>query len=115
MDYIKYIIISTIDFIKLIIELAKPIVTQISIIIFPIIVTIFTYIINIDYYGIVTSKGFIVFTIFLLILFLIYAYLLMYKQKLLKNIIDFLTLKKSVPKKHKFKFNSNFDISVETK
>ena len=115
MDYIKYIIISTIEFIKSVIEIAKPIVTQISIIIFPIIVTIFTYIINIDYYGIVTSKGFIVFTIFLLILFLIYAYLLMYKPILLKNIIDFFTLKKPVSKKNKFKFNSNFDISVETK
>jgi len=39
----------------------------------------------------------------------------MYQQKVLKNIIDFFTLKKAVPKKKKFKFNSNFDISVETK
>jgi len=118
MDYIGFIkgIISQItDLIKSIIEIAKPIVTQISIIIVPIIIGIFTYLINIDYYGIVTSKKFIVFIIFLFILFLIYAYLTMYQQKVLKNIIDFFTLKKAVPKKKKFKFNSNFDISVETK
>jgi hypothetical protein len=39
----------------------------------------------------------------------------MYQPKVLKNIIDFFTLKKPVSKKNKFKFNSNFDISVETK
>ena len=115
MDYIKSIVLSTIEFIKSIIEIAKPIVKQISIIVVPIIIGIFTYLINVDYYSIVTSKVFIGFIIFLLILFLIYAYLSMYKQKLLQNIIDFFTLKKSVPKKNKFKFNSNFDISIETK
>jgi len=118
MDYIGFIkgIISQVaELLKSIIEIAKPIVSQILSVVVPIFITIFTYLINVDYYGIVTSKGFIGFILFLLIFFIIYAYLLMYKQKLLKNIIDFLTLKKPVPKKNKFKFNSNFDISVETK
>jgi hypothetical protein len=116
MDYIKYIIFSTIDFIKSIIEIAKPVVNQLSILVLPIIMGIFTFLININYYGIVTSKPFIGFIIFLFILFLIYAYLSMYNQRLLKNIIDFLSLTKPKSKrKQKFKFNSNFDISVETK
>lgn len=115
MDYIRNIIFNIIDFIKVVIEIAKPIVTQILVVIIPIIITVFTYIININYYGIVTSKIFIVFMLFLLMLYIIYAYLSMYKPLLLKNIIDFFTFRQTVSKKNRFKFNSNFDISIETK
>jgi hypothetical protein len=45
---------------------------------------------------------------------IIYAYLLMYQPKILKKIINFITLKPLAPKKRKFKFNSSIDISIET-
>lgn len=96
MDYIGFIkgIISQVaELLKSIIEIAKPIVSQILSVIVPIFITIFTYIINVDYYGIVTSRTFFVFILFLLILFLVNAYLSMYQPKLLKNIIDFFTFK----------------------
>jgi hypothetical protein len=118
MDFITFvrgIIVEIIEFIKTVIEIAKPIVIQIFAVIIPIIITVFTYIININYYGIVTSKIFIGFMIFLLILYLIYAYLSMYQPLLLKKIIDFFTFRQTVPEKNRFKFNSNFDISIETK
>jgi hypothetical protein len=118
MDYlgfIKGIISQIVEVLKSIIEIAKPIVTQVVAILVPIIIGIFTYLSGVNYYGIITSKPFINFILFLVFLFFTYAYLSMYQPKIFKKIIDFLTLKPPAPKKNKFKFNSSVDISIETK
>jgi hypothetical protein len=118
MDYLGFIkgIISQIaELLKSIIEIAKPIISEIFNIILPVFISIITFIIGIDYYGIITSKAFTVLILLILSFFFIYAYLSMYQPKIFKKIIDFLTLKPPVPKKNKFKFNSSLDISIETK
>ena len=112
--FIKGIIFQVVEFIQLTIKISKPIFNQVMIIIIPVIITIFTFLSGIDYYKIITSKIFIRIILFLVFLFFTYAYLLMYQPKILKKIIDFLTLKPPAPKKRKFKFNSSIDISIET-
>jgi len=99
---------------KLITEKLTPIFSSVYKIIAPIIIIIFTYLISIDYYKIFTSKPFIILITTILALFLIYAYLAVYKPKILKRIIDFIKLKPYV-KKDKFVFQSSMDISIESK
>lgn len=97
-------------------EIIVPIIKSLLRKIIPVLVAIVMFIINIDYYKIVTHKVFIYLVIIIILYFLLYAYLKTYQPKILKKIIDFLTLTPPPEKKKdRFKFLSNIDLSVESK
>jgi hypothetical protein len=113
MSLLKDFLDQTGIYIKTIIEFGTPYAKALVETIVPMIVSLFLFIVNIDYYKIVTHKAFITFIIFLVLLYLIYAFLSMYNPALLEKIIDFFRLKKK--KTNQFKFLSSIDLSVESK
>ena len=112
MSLLKDFLDQTGIYIKAIIEFGTPYAQAFVNTVIPWIVSVFLYIVNVDYYSIITHRAFITFILFLLLLYAIYAFLSMYYPARLEKIINFLTLRK---KKRHFKFLSSIDLSVESK
>ena len=101
-------------YVKIFVETITPFVKNVWNAIVPIIITVFTYLVSIDYYGIITSKPFILFMSTIIISFLVYAYLSMYHPAILKKIKDFLTLVPVRKRRDIFVFKSSMALSVES-
>lgn len=102
------------SYVKIFVETVTPFIKNVWNALVPIFIAVFTFLASIDYYGIITSKPFIFFMSTLILSFLVYAYLSMYKPDLLRKIKDFLTLVPVRKRRDVFVFKSSMDLSVES-
>lgn len=108
---LKSLLVQITSFVKLTVEMITPAIISIYTVLAPLIVGLFRFLLSIDYFGIIFSRGFALFIFLVVSYFLIYAYLSMYHPKTLKKIKDFLTLV-PVPKPSSFLFKSSVDLEV---